>query len=89
MRKGDSLKVLRGGESNLQDSLFGQRWVCAIFDEAHSLRTDGLLGRGALALRQRSRFTVLATATPLFNGERVSRSMTSLPVFETDRLLLK
>lgn len=76
MRKGGDMVPKKGAKHRIKESIFGQRWNTAIFDEGHLLRTDGNLGRGAFAIRQRSRFVVVGTATPLFNGERVSYVVT-------------
>ena len=53
------------------NTLFGKKWALVFWDEAQWLRTEGHLLRAALALRVRSASTILCSATPLHNGERV------------------
>lgn len=58
-------------------NLFTVRWEQVVLDEGHAARTEGHLLRAVGALRDRCRFFILATATPLFNGARVSHSRLS------------
>lgn len=59
-------------------TIFSQKWALSIWDEAQHLRTEGSLARGAHAIRVRSGSMVLASATPLFNSERVFASIIAL-----------
>ena len=72
----DRLSPLTGPKvkkhAELAQTVFGKTWALVIFDEAQSLRTEGPLSLAAHALRVRSESMILATATPLFNGEKVS-----------------
>lgn len=76
MNSGPLLVV--GTSKKLEETMFGQKWAIAFWDEAQWLRTEGHLSRAAFALRVRSANTVLCSATPLHNGERVSRSLSVL-----------
>ncbi|KLO03731.1 hypothetical protein SCHPADRAFT_948419 [Schizopora paradoxa] len=51
-------------------NLFLHRWAAAVFDEVHGCRTEGQMLRALAAIRDRSRITVGASATPLYNGVR-------------------
>lgn len=55
-----------------KNSIFGRRYLLTIWDEGHALRAEGTLNRAAMGTKELSAGLVIATATPLYNGERVS-----------------
>lgn len=59
------------GKYTIENTVFSQKWAISFWDEAQWLRTEGHLSRAAYAIRVRSASTVLCSATPLHNGERV------------------
>ena len=65
-------RLVSAGGWKIENTLFGRTWALAFWDEAQWLRTEGHLSRAACALRVKSASTILCSATPLHNGERVS-----------------
>ena len=56
----------------LKGSLFGQRFLCGIIDEAHFFRNSGLRHTAILTLLDRCILRMPLTATPLLTSTKVS-----------------
>ncbi|KAL5485573.1 hypothetical protein ACEPAI_6614 [Sanghuangporus weigelae] len=70
------------------NTVFGRSWSLVFIDEAHALRSENLLLKAAMCLRDLTGSLILLTATPLYNAERDLVSMAiALGVDNIDALI--
>lgn len=76
----DPPKELPGSAKKLPNTLYGQRYLTVVFDEAQAVRNPGPKHSSALAVLERSVVRLILTATPLQTSTKV-RAHASTNVF--------
>ena len=67
--------VVPQAKKDLKDTIFGQKYLTVIVDEAHIMRNKGQKHLSALRLLQQATVRLIMTATPLHTSFKVCASL--------------